>query len=66
MTIFGEKAKIFSIGILILTILNLTGCFKLQRAAGCINVGILGCKDKVETPPQGPEAFPELKRVSDS
>lgn len=59
------KARILSIGVLILVISNLTGCFKLQRAAGCNNVGILGCKDKPETSPQGPEAFPELNRASD-
>ena len=54
-------------GSLFLTILfSLSGCFQLQRAVGCNSPGIFGCKDKPQSAPQGPEAYPELRRAPES
>ncbi len=44
---------------LLLAIL-LTGCFEAQRALGCNNTGILGCKDE---PSEIQPPNPELKRA---
>ncbi len=54
---------ILKVGVLLATLLGLLmcqGCFKLQRAIGCNNTGILGCKDE---PSEIQEPNPDLQRA---
>ena len=54
---------------IMLAVMSLQGCLGLQRAAGCNNPGILGCKDKgpepseIERPPAGLKRAPESGRT---
>ncbi len=59
----NQRIRILLTGTLLIALLSLASCFELQRAVGCNNTGIFGCKDKAESPPQGPETYPELKRA---
>lgn len=54
------------IGAVLLLLATTQGCFKVQRAAGCNNPGVLGCKDDpsaVQVSPSGLE--PDQGRVVD-
>ena len=64
--VMNKQHRFLLVGLLLASSLTLPGCFTLQRAMGCNNVGLFGCKDNVETPPQRPEAYPELKRAPES
>ena len=44
----------------LLALVTCQGCFELQRAAGCNNTGIFGCKDE---PSEIQEPDPDLKRA---
>jgi hypothetical protein len=53
-------------GIVLATLLalgSLQGCFGLQRAWGCSNPGILGCKDKGPEPSEITQPPADLKRA---
>lgn len=51
------KRAILKVGVVLVALLALgtfQGCFKLQRAVGCNNTGIFGCKDEpseIQSPP---------------
>jgi hypothetical protein len=47
----------------LLTLGSLQGCFELQRAVGCGNPGIFGCKDKGPEPSEITQPPADLKRA---
>jgi hypothetical protein len=48
---------------ILLILSSIQGCFGLQRAAGCNNPGLLGCKDKGPEPSVVEQSPVDLKRA---